>query len=107
MAHRVSGIPHHRERSSLQSIKDRNWVIQTDLYPAGKGTIASMLKRAGSKGERILPDRYNFALPKPAKRRWLLKFRSVVEANCQALTGGFSHQFFRSATVAGRSRARS
>ena len=40
MAPRVSGIPHHRERASLQSIKDRNWVIQTDLYPAGKGTIA-------------------------------------------------------------------
>jgi hypothetical protein len=45
MAPRVSGIPHHRERASLQSIKNRNWVIQADLHPAGKGTIASMLRK--------------------------------------------------------------
>jgi hypothetical protein len=45
MALRDSEIPHHRERSSLQSIKHGNWVVQTDLYPAGKGSIASMLRK--------------------------------------------------------------
>jgi hypothetical protein len=45
MPPRVAGIPHHRERASLQSIKDRNWVIQADLHPAGEGTIASMLRK--------------------------------------------------------------
>ena len=45
MPPRVAGIPHHRERASLQSIKDRKWVIQADLYPAGEGTIASMLRK--------------------------------------------------------------
>jgi hypothetical protein len=45
MPPRMAGIPHHRERASLQSIKDRNWVIQADLYPAGEGTIASMLRK--------------------------------------------------------------
>jgi hypothetical protein len=45
MAPRVAGIPHHRERESLQQIKNRNWLVQTDLYPAGKGTIASMLRK--------------------------------------------------------------
>jgi hypothetical protein len=45
MAPRVAGIPHHRERESLQQIKNRNWVVQTDLYPAGKETIASMLRK--------------------------------------------------------------
>jgi hypothetical protein len=41
----MPGIPHHGERASLQSIKDRDWVVQTDLYPAGKETIASMLRK--------------------------------------------------------------
>ena len=45
MPPRVAEIPHHRERASLQSIKDRNWVIQADPYPAGKETIASMLRK--------------------------------------------------------------
>jgi hypothetical protein len=45
MPPRVSEIPHHRERASLQSIKDRNWVAQIELYPAGNGTIASMTKK--------------------------------------------------------------
>jgi hypothetical protein len=26
----VSTIPHHRERASLQSIKNRNWVVQAN-----------------------------------------------------------------------------
>jgi hypothetical protein len=50
----VAGIPHHGERASLQSIKDHNWVFQADLYPAGKGTIASMLKKGWI--ERRLDD---------------------------------------------------
>jgi hypothetical protein len=45
MALRDSEIPHHRERSSLQSIKHGNWVVQSELYPAAKGTIASMLRK--------------------------------------------------------------
>ena len=65
MAPRVSGIPHHGERASLQSIKDRNWVIQTDLYPAGKGTIAGAgevlaakpgLAGTGNGGRRVVED---------------------------------------------------
>jgi hypothetical protein len=47
MPSRVAGIPHHGERASLQSIKNRNWVVQADLYPAGKGTIATLLDPAG------------------------------------------------------------
>jgi hypothetical protein len=46
MPTRVAGIPHHGERASLQSIKDRNWVVQADLYPAGKGTIATLLRKS-------------------------------------------------------------
>jgi hypothetical protein len=45
MPSRVSGIPRHLERASLQSIKNRNWVIQATLYPAGNGTIATMLRK--------------------------------------------------------------
>jgi hypothetical protein len=45
MALRDSDIPHHRERSSLQAIKHGNWVVRTELYPAGTGTIASMLRK--------------------------------------------------------------
>jgi hypothetical protein len=45
MPPRVSGIPHYRERAALQSIKFRSWVPQTALYPAGDGTIASMLRK--------------------------------------------------------------
>ena len=45
MSPRVSGIPRHLERASLQSIKNRNWVIQAVLSPAGKGTIATMLRK--------------------------------------------------------------
>lgn len=44
MAPRLAKIPHRGERASLQSIKDRNWVFQTDLHPSGKGTIAGMLR---------------------------------------------------------------
>ena len=45
MSPRVSGIPRHIERASLQSIKNRNWVIQAALSPAGSGTIATMLRK--------------------------------------------------------------
>jgi hypothetical protein len=45
MPSRVSGIPNYRERASLQSIKNGNWVIEMALHPAGKGTIASMLRK--------------------------------------------------------------
>jgi hypothetical protein len=45
MSPRVSGIPNYRERASLQSIKNGNWVIEMALHPAGKGTIASMLRK--------------------------------------------------------------
>jgi hypothetical protein len=45
MAIRDSEIPHYRERASLQSIKHGNWIIQTALYPAGKQSIANMLRK--------------------------------------------------------------
>jgi hypothetical protein len=45
MSPRVPGIPRHLERASLQSIKNRNWVIQAALFPAGNGTIATMLRK--------------------------------------------------------------
>jgi hypothetical protein len=45
MAPRSAGIPQHGERSALQAIKDRDWVAQADLHPAGKGTIATMLRK--------------------------------------------------------------
>jgi hypothetical protein len=31
--------------SSLQSMTHGNWVAQTDLYPAGKGTVASLVSK--------------------------------------------------------------
>ena len=40
---RSAEIPHYRERAALQSIKHRSWVSKAALYPAGDGTIASML----------------------------------------------------------------
>jgi hypothetical protein len=45
MPPRVAGIPQHRERAALQSIKYRNWVPQTALHPAGEGTISNMLRK--------------------------------------------------------------
>src|ERR1700676_5595318 len=45
MPPRLSGIPNHRERVSLQSIKNGNWVIEMTLRPAAKGTITSMLRK--------------------------------------------------------------
>jgi hypothetical protein len=38
-------IPNHRERSALQLINSGNWVIRNDLYPAGKATIASLVRK--------------------------------------------------------------
>ena len=45
MAIRDSEIPHYRERASLQSIEHGNWVIQNALYPAGKQSIANILRK--------------------------------------------------------------
>jgi hypothetical protein len=45
MALRDPEIPNHRERSSLQLMTHGNWVVQNDLYPAGKGTIASLVSK--------------------------------------------------------------
>ena len=45
MALRDPEILNHRERSSLQLMKHGNWVLQTDLYPAGKATIASLVRK--------------------------------------------------------------
>ena len=45
MALRDPEIPNHRERSSLQSMTHGNWVAQNDLYPAGKGTLASLVSK--------------------------------------------------------------
>ena len=45
MPARSAEIPHYRERAALQSIKHRSWVSQAALYPAGDGTIASMLRK--------------------------------------------------------------
>ena len=56
MPARSAEIPHYRERAALQSIKHRSWVSQAALYPAGDGTIASVLgkgwieRRLGSGG---------------------------------------------------------
>jgi hypothetical protein len=46
MPARSAEIPHYRERAALQSVKHRGWVPQAALYPAGAGTIASMLTKA-------------------------------------------------------------
>jgi hypothetical protein len=45
MALRDPKIPNHRERSSLQLMRQGNWVAQNHLYPAGKGTIASLVRK--------------------------------------------------------------
>jgi hypothetical protein len=45
MALRDPEIPNHRERSSLQLMTHGNWVLQADLYPAGKATIASLVRK--------------------------------------------------------------
>lgn len=45
MPPRLAEIPQYRERVALQSIKHRSWAPQTALHPAGKGTVASMLRK--------------------------------------------------------------
>ena len=45
MALRDPEIPNHRERSSLQLMTHGRWVVGNDLYPAGKGTIASLARK--------------------------------------------------------------
>jgi hypothetical protein len=45
MALRDPEIPNHRERSALQLVNSRNWVIRNDLYPAGKATIANLVRK--------------------------------------------------------------
>jgi hypothetical protein len=45
MPPRIAEIPQYRERAALQSIKNRSWVPQTALLPAGEGTITSMIRK--------------------------------------------------------------
>jgi hypothetical protein len=45
MALRNPAIPNHRERSALQRTKHGDWVVLKDLYPAGEGTIASLIRK--------------------------------------------------------------
>ena len=45
MALRDPKIPSHRERSALQLAKHGNWVVPKDLYPAGEGTIAGLIRK--------------------------------------------------------------
>ena len=45
MAPRMSEIPQYRERAALQSVKNRSWVPQMALLPAGEGTITSMIRK--------------------------------------------------------------
>jgi hypothetical protein len=45
MALRDPEIPNHRERSTLQLMKHGNWVVRSDLYPAGKATIAGLVEK--------------------------------------------------------------
>jgi hypothetical protein len=45
MALRDPEIPNHRERSSLQAMIRGNWAVPSDLYPAEKGTIASLVRK--------------------------------------------------------------
>jgi hypothetical protein len=45
MALRDPEIRSHRERSSLQLMKHENWVVRSDLYPAGKATIANLVRK--------------------------------------------------------------
>jgi hypothetical protein len=45
MALRDPEIPNHRERASLQLMTHGNWVALKDLYPAGKGTVASLVSK--------------------------------------------------------------
>jgi hypothetical protein len=45
MALRDPEIPNHRERSLLQLMTRRDWVLESDLYPAGDATIASLVRK--------------------------------------------------------------
>jgi hypothetical protein len=45
MALRGPEIPTNRERSALQLTTCGNWVVRNDLYPAGKTTIASIVRK--------------------------------------------------------------
>jgi hypothetical protein len=45
MALRDPEIPDHRERSTLHLMKHGNWVVRSDLYPAGKATIANLVRK--------------------------------------------------------------
>jgi len=61
MAVRSSNIPHNRERSALQKMSTDQGLLLSELYPAGKSTIAAMLAKgwikkqmAVSRGARYL-----------------------------------------------------
>jgi hypothetical protein len=45
MALRDPEIPDHRERSTLQLMKQGSWVVRSDLYPAGNATIANLVRK--------------------------------------------------------------
>jgi hypothetical protein len=42
---RSSDIPQYRERSALQSLKHEKWTSRASLYPAGDGTVATLLRK--------------------------------------------------------------
>ena len=45
MAPRDPKFPNHRERSALLVMKHGNWILQKGVYPAGKLTIATLLRK--------------------------------------------------------------
>jgi hypothetical protein len=45
MAPRDPEIPNHRERLALQLMTHGNWAVAKDLYPAGKVTVANLVRK--------------------------------------------------------------
>jgi hypothetical protein len=75
MALRDPEIPNHRERSALQAMIHGNWVGRSDLYPAEKGTIASLVRKGWIEQRVDPPGAEQFRItqagraPLPAKIR--------------------------------------
>jgi hypothetical protein len=73
MAIRDSEIPHYRERASLQSIEHGNWVSQTALYPAGKQSIANMLRKGWIETEIASSGAHQFRITRAGKAALVTK----------------------------------
>jgi hypothetical protein len=53
MPARSSNIPHNRERSALQKMSTDQGLLLSELYPAGKSTIAAMLAKGWIKKQTL------------------------------------------------------